>query len=375
MNIPIFSYILIKLATRCNINCSYCYWFRDEEVYSKPPLLTPEAEQQFLRVLEDHILQHDLDTFTTLFHGGEPLLFPKRRFSELLHQLSEISDRTGCKIDPIVTTNGMLVDEGWATLFKRFNVGVSISIDGPAVYHDRYRVDHKGRGSYDDTVRGLRILQSHGVGPGVIAVCDPSTDPEPVITHIVDDLKVRTLDILPPDYNHDNNPAQIGNYFNTLFDIWFVKYAKDGIRLRVLDGIVQGLAGNAPVTDSCGYGPVHTLTLLTDGSLEPLDVLRIRGDGSTSTDMNVFENKFQDVMHDPVWMEAFDASLNLCTTCRKCEFLDPCGGGHLAHRWSSERGYDNPSVYCESWKSIFTHAWSRISPTLYFSDTSADSGR
>jgi uncharacterized protein len=44
--------------------------------------------------------------------------------------------------------------------------------------------------------------------------------------------------------------------------------------------------------------------------------------------------------------------------------LDACGGGHLAQRWSTERQYDNPSVYCESWKAIFSHIWKRIAPTL-----------
>jgi uncharacterized protein len=39
-------------------------------------------------------------------------------------------------------------------------------------------------------------------------------------------------------------------------------------------------------------------------------------------------------------------------------------GGHLAQRWSKERGFDNPSVYCDSWKRIFDHIWARIAPTL-----------
>ena len=31
-----FAFVLVKLASRCNINCTYCYWFRDAEVYEKP---------------------------------------------------------------------------------------------------------------------------------------------------------------------------------------------------------------------------------------------------------------------------------------------------------------------------------------------------
>src|SRR5262245_55456007 len=41
--VPPFAFVLVKLASRCNINCTYCYWFRDAEVYNKPAVLTIEA--------------------------------------------------------------------------------------------------------------------------------------------------------------------------------------------------------------------------------------------------------------------------------------------------------------------------------------------
>ena len=68
--------------------------------------------------------------------------------------------------------------------------------------------------------------------------------------------------------------------------------------------------------------------------------------------------------NDVRWRRAFEASTKLCDTCLQCEYLDACGGGHLAQRWTDERQFDNPSVYCESWKRIFAHIWERIAPTL-----------
>src|SRR3954467_7925515 len=73
---PIFTFLLVKLASRCNINCTYCYWFRDAEVYRKPAVLTVEAEDALCRRLEEHIDAFGLDRFLLIFHGGEPLLFP-----------------------------------------------------------------------------------------------------------------------------------------------------------------------------------------------------------------------------------------------------------------------------------------------------------
>src|SRR5262249_45442505 len=125
---PIFTFVLVKLASRCNINCTYCYWFRDAEVYNKPPVLTLEAEDAFCRRLEQPIREHELKQFLLVFHGGEPLLFPKRRFAELQRKLREIERRTDCRLERGVTTNAILIDEEWAALLKAEDVSVTVSL-------------------------------------------------------------------------------------------------------------------------------------------------------------------------------------------------------------------------------------------------------
>src|SRR5580693_3951179 len=105
-----FAFVLVKLAARCNINCTYCYWFRDAEVYKKPAVLTPEAEDAFCLRLEEHIREFELPAFLLVFHGGEPLLFPKRRFDSLMRKVRTIERRTGSFIKCGVTTNAILVD-------------------------------------------------------------------------------------------------------------------------------------------------------------------------------------------------------------------------------------------------------------------------
>lgn len=207
-----------------------------------------------------------------------------------------------------------------------------------------------------------RPLPSHSQ----ITVCNRSADPEQIVSYIVDELGIKEFDILPPDATHNDNPPAIDGYFIKLFDLWMDKYAKQGVRINTLDAMIQGLIGNFSTADTIGLGPIDTATFMTDGTLEPLDVLRIAGDGSTISTSNVFENPFQDMEENPLWNEAFEAGLNLCDKCRSCEYLDACGGGHLAQRWSDDRRFDNPSVYCENWKNMFSHIWKRISPTLVF---------
>jgi uncharacterized protein len=371
--VPVFTFLLVKLASRCNIRCTYCYWFRDADVYNKPAVLTVEAEHAFCRRLEEHINEFGLDFFAVVFHGGEPLLFPKRRFIALQKKLMEIEERTGCMIARGVTTNAMLIDQEWCDIFNEFGVVVTVSLDGPPDIHDKYRIDLKGRGTHAETLQGLECLRTNEIEPGLIVVCNPKEDPERVLSYVVDELGFTDFDILPPDANHKDCPPPIADYFIKLFDVWYDRYAAKGVRISTLDAMIQGLLGQLSVCDTIGLGPIDTVTLMTDGSLEPLDVLRIAGDGFTKTDSSVQRNPLQHVQTDPRWRDAFEASTRLCDTCLQCEYLDACGGGHLAQRWSVERKYDNPSVYCQSWKRIFDHLWRRVSPTLVL--RSADESR
>jgi uncharacterized protein len=361
---PIFSFLLVKLASRCNIKCTYCYWFRDADVYKKPAILAADSEEALCRSLEEHINTFAMKEFLIVFHGGEPLLFPKRRFVQLQHKLSAIEARAGCAIQRGVCTNAILIDAEWARIFRDYAVDVSVSLDGPADIHDKYRIGFKGEGTHADTLRGIERLRAVGIEPGLIVVCNPNTDPERVLSYVVDELGITHFDILPPDARHGDNPPPISDYFIKLFDVWHDRYAARGVRITTLDSMVQGLLGGLSLSDTVGLGPIDTVTLMTDGSLEPLDVLRIAGDGSTRSDANIRDNRLQDVQDDPRWRAAFDASLNLCDQCLQCEYLDACGGGHLAQRWSPERNFDNPSVYCDSWKRIFEHLWQRMAPTL-----------
>ncbi|WP_437505528.1 radical SAM protein [Sorangium sp. So ce1099] len=362
---PICRSLLVKLAARCNIACRYCYWFRDEEVYAAPAVMTPEVEAALLDKLEGHIRRHGLPSFSVLFHGGEPLLFGKQRFRGLCAALRELEGALGCRVSLSVTTNGLPLDAEWLELLKRFRVSVGISLDGPAAIHDVNRIDFKGAGTHAAVVRAIKLLQSGGWEPGLLAVCNPSVDPEQTVRHFVEELGIKAFDVLVPDATHEDRPATIAPYYTRLFDLWYGRYAGQDVQIRYLESILRGLLGGRSGSQSIGYGAITAVTLLTDGSLEALDVLRIAGSGSTRSHINILTHEIQDIQSDPLWREIYEASIQLAPPCRACEFKTVCGGGHMASRWSASRRYDNPSVYCDDIKAILKHIWGRIAPDLY----------
>ena len=90
------------------------------------------------------------------------------------------------------------------------------------------------------------------------------------------------------------------------------------------------------------------------------------------TTFNIFDNAIADIMLEPRWKAARDASINLCEKCRQCKFMIACGGGYLPHRYSKKNGYDNPSVYCDDLYSMFENMQSVLESHLYV--TKSDGG-
>ena len=241
----------------------------------------------------------------------------------------------------------------------------------PGLRDDGEKVSHNGMhhcafeyDSFADLMASFDRLRRHGIEPGVLAVCRPSDDPSELVTHFVQDLGLKHFDVLVPDATHDDRPKTIAPYYKRLFDIWYDGHAGRGVDVRYVHAILKGVLGGNSHLESIGYGPIQTCAMMTDGALEPLDVLRIAGYQTTRTEVSILTHTFQDVTADPLWRRAFEQASNLCDTCKSCEYRLACGGGFLPHRWSTERGYDNPSVYCDDLKDIFGHVWQRVAPAI-----------
>ena len=111
---------------------------------------------------------------------------------------------------------------------------------------------------------------------------------------------------------------------------------------------------------------------MTDGSVEPHDVLRIAGSGVNQTGFNIFAHPIDAVRNEPRWQAAREASINLCEKCRQCKFMHACGGGYLPHRFSKDNGYDNPSVYCDDLYATFEHVQTALERLVYVTKPGAE---
>jgi len=361
--------LVVKLAARCNMACSYCYWFRDPSVMALPKRMGEDVAARLIVRLREHILDHGLDSFTLVLHGGEPLLFGKAPFLRLALAIEALAAETGCDVRLCITTNGLLIDEDWVLLFIRFRVAVTLSLDGPADQHDRVRFDLRGRPTHAKTVAALECMRALGQEPGILAVADPAGDPGALLDHFVTELGLKELDVLIPDATADDLPPSIAPFFIALFDHWWTAYAATGVRIRLFDAIIAGLVGASSGVESIGYGPVRAATISSDGAIEAHDVCRITGRAGAG--LNLATDALDDIRATEAWRTIFDASLDLAPACRRCPWARVCGGGHIASRWSRANGFANASVYCADLKALISHIWARIGPDLEFTNREA----
>jgi uncharacterized protein len=357
--------LLVKVAARCNIDCSYCYWFRDASVYNKPKLMSAEVLHQLLWRVEEHVHNYAFVEFPLILHGGEPLLWGIDNFYRMAEGCEAITARTGCELPIAVTTNGILIDDAWLDCFETHNITIAISLDGPAHIHDSRRRTFRDAGTHATVERAARMLLARDINVSALAVCNPPHGAKEYFDFFAA-CGISNYDILIPDATVEENPPHVASFYKDLFDLWLAANRhQQTVNIRIVTDMVSVLLGNDALTEGVGYKPIELCTVMTDGSVEAHDVLRIAGDGVTQTTFNIFQHAIDDVRNEPLWKSAREASIKLCEKCRRCKFMNACGGGYLPHRFSKEKGYDNPSVYCEDLYATFEHIASVLESYVY----------
>jgi uncharacterized protein len=345
------------------------YEHADQSWREQPALMTEEVRRQLAKRIGEYAQAVDLSELLVVFHGGEPLLAGHERIVETARWVRE-SVPASVRVDASLQTNGLLLSEVALEAFSRDNIGVSVSVDGPAAAHDLHRLDHRGASTFQRTLDAIHRLQAHPqIYAGLISVIDPRVDPD-VLFRFFQDLNPPRLDFLLPDSNHlkpppgrDQDPDRYVRWLLAAFDLWFDRYPE--VRLRTFDAILNGIAGLPSQTDSFGFGDVSMLTIETDGSYHDLDVLKITAQGGTRTGLNVWAASVAEAARSPR-IEAHRTLLRkegLSVTCQDCEVVDICGGGSVPHRYASD-GFDHPTVYCREMLALIRHARRRVREAL-----------
>lgn len=356
--------VLLKVASRCNINCSYCYVYNmgDSGWKDLPRQISYETIGAVVNVLAD-LSQKQRRPFAVVLHGGEPLLLGFTKLENLIFSLRDaLPDE--CSIS--IQTNGILLDQAILDLCSNTHTTISVSLDGPRAIHDKYRVGHTGRGTYDSVLDGVELLRAHRdaefLFTGMLAVVDPGSDPVAVY-NFFKALNPPSVDFIYRDGNHSRLPfgkesfhsVEYGRWMSKLLDVYLAD-AKP-IKIRILDDLIKLLLGGRGTKDGVGLTNYGVLIIDTDGTITKNDTLKSSFDGADrfTRRWSVHTHNLFEILDSAEFMEYHNSQRPSSSVCSACPELLVCGGGMTLHRWRDDNGYDNPSIYCADQKHLINH--------------------
>lgn len=358
--------VVYKIAERCNLNCSYCYYYNMDDLssLSRPARASLGATTNFARWLAQGCAELGIRKVNISFHGGEPMLVRATEFARACDTfLTHLGPVASVRFS--IQTNGTLMTEGWLEALKQYNVGVGVSIDGNRTDHDRFRLDHQGRSSFDQTETAIMRLVSESAAcatlkPGTISVVDWRVDYAETYRYLRS-LGIETMHFLLPDRNRDSwspaveaESAAIGQGLLNLFDAWIAE-DNPSINVRFIRQTLSAFeVGSAPRQKPQQRKSNQIIVARSDQTVAIDDSLIPALDWYSRTpDFPIRDYSLRDVFRDPIFRLMEQEAAQLPDACVGCTWSKICRGGDLENRYSKQSGFNNASIYCKTYKILY----------------------
>ncbi|MEX1655812.1 radical SAM/SPASM protein FxsB, inactivated metallohydrolase extension form [Streptomyces pseudovenezuelae] len=361
--------LVLKIHSRCDLACDHCYVYEhaDKSWKTRPVVIGQDTASRTAARFATYAREHDLADVTVILHGGEPLLAGPARLRAICDEFSQAFAGVS-RLKLKIHTNAVQLSRRHLDVFREYDVAVSVSLDGDQAANDRHRLDRRYRSSYHRVLRAIDLLRTeeyrHLFG-GLLCTVDVANDPVAVHDALTA-LSPPRIDYLLPHSTWDTPPPRGSSGSATAYAEWllavFDRWTEQGrtVRVRTFDSVLSTLRGGPSLTEAMGLAPSDLAVVETDGSFEQVDSLKTAYDGAPATGYHVDEHTFEQVARHPGVQARQRGLLGLSRTCQECPVVQSCGGGLYAHRYSSEREFDNPSVFCEDLRALVDGIAERI---------------
>ena len=381
-------YVSLKPAgARCNLACGYCYYLEKGRLHADgSAAMADELLERFVsQYLEAQTTREVLFTW----HGGEPLLRPLsfyRRALELQRRYAR-----GRVVDNCLQTNGTLLTDEWCEFLRENRFLVGISIDGPQPLHDAYRRTRRGGPTFAEVMRGLELLEKHGVEWNALATVNRlNADHAADFYRFFKSIGCRYLQFTPvvervvtrPDgltlapgmaeggrlADFSVTPDQWGRFLCELYDEWVV--ADVGrLFVQLFDATLANWAGEPPGV--CSLAPYcgHAAVMEWNGDVYACDHF-VYPEYRLG---NVRRQTLAEMMYGQRQLDfGRRKSAALPRQCRECRFLFACHGECPRNRFVRD-AYGNPGLnyLCEGYRRYFAH----VAADMDYMKAELDAGR
>ncbi len=373
----ITSLVVLQPTNFCNLNCSYCY-VPDRK---NKQLMSDEVLIGALRcVFESEVTQptDDEDIINFVWHAGEPLV-AGIDFYKNANRLVEKCNIYNRKFHMGIQTNATLINDEWCDFFREYNYQATVSIDGPAHIHDRFRKTWGNKGSFDKAMQGVSYLKKHHIPLRSIAVLsDYSLDYPDEIFQFYKTEGFESISFNIDEQDGDNKSSSYGaalsgtsgqrlierykEFFERLYDLWDA----DGraMEIREINGVGQLLLIKKHSPDRVFPKDVTVafcvITISKDGNVTTFSPEMAGGTPNEPQKFvigNVLNIKRFEELEKSLDFQQQLASITqgIKNCAESCDYFDLCGGGSPSNKFYEHGRFDTTeTVECKLTVQVLT---------------------
>ena len=330
---PEVGMVVIQPTAFCNINCSYCYL---PDRGNKHVIAQSTVAKLFAELFASGWACPEL---TVVWQAGEPLTVPVSFYREAFEAIERLRPKA-VEVRHSFQTNGMLIDAQWCALFRDWDVGVGVSIDGPQALHDANRKTRSGAGTFGKTITGIRCLRSEKVPFHVNSVLsrDSLAMPEEMLAfYLSEGIDHVCFNVEESEGSHVSGlfaGAELRQRYEAfLRTFWHGARASERVRfLREIDlAIPRVFRPNDSPTRNIQTEPLAMLNVDSHGNVSSFspELLGLRnadysdyllGNINTDTLAQIYET----CLRSPLFRD-IQAGVEACSA--TCDYFSVCGGG------------------------------------------------
>jgi uncharacterized protein len=352
--------LVLQPTPFCNISCSYCYLgSRDQK--GLMPLAVVDATIR--NIVDSGLLPSRL---SVIWHAGEPLVAPPSFYEAAFDRIAEVT-RGRAQVLHSIQTNGTLLTRAWCSLFKRWNVRVGVSVDGPAFLHDKHRRTRSGRPTHSSVLKGIRLLQAESVPFHCIAVVTGDSLPhaDEVLQFFLDE-RIEDVGFNIDEEEGANLRSSIGSkpedherFLERMLEL--ALRAKGRIRVRefayaeklIAEGLPRVRIGDREFPYNAQTLPFAILTVDCDGGFSTYSPEMLDQSHPTTGDLvlgNVREGLLTDALDTEKFALIAREIQDGVERCRNsCEYFWFCGGGAPTNKLAEAGAFNAAETnYCRS---------------------------
>jgi len=304
------------------------------------------------------------DHLSVIWHAGEPLVMPVRFYRDAFGMIDRLKPN-GLQITHSFQTNGTLLDDEWCEFLRGERVNFGVSIDGPQRFHDRNRRTRSGRGTFDKTIAGIRLLRRRGVRFHVISVLSQASMAEPremFDFYLEEGIEQVCFNIEESEGDHVSEVLGTRDaenaYYRFLSEFWRLSAAHPG-RITFIREIEHALKMVLRPKEADFYNELVEPFAITSmdwaGNVSTFspELLGLKNEAYNDFIVgNVNRQTLAEMAASPVlakMKQDIDAGVALCR--QHCQYFSVCGGGEPVNKLAENGSFvSTETAYCRVMK-------------------------